>query len=72
MGRTGLRSLLDPDENLWQTKVNRCWQIIINNKDTRPCVLCCVPETQGSENMSVHCLANLAAYVRLGIVPQPH
>jgi len=30
------------------------------------------PETQGSENMSVNDLTSLAAYVKLGIAPQPH
>jgi hypothetical protein len=30
MGRTRLRSLLDAEEYLWQSKENRYWQIIIN------------------------------------------
>jgi hypothetical protein len=33
MGRTRLRSLLDVEENLWQTKVTRYRQIIINRVD---------------------------------------
>jgi hypothetical protein len=36
MGRTRLRSWLDVEENLWQTKVKRCGQITINRAELAP------------------------------------
>jgi len=48
--------------------IDRHWHA----KDTRPCLICYVPETQGSENMSVNDLRSLAPFVKLGIAPQPY